>query len=203
LRMSSSSSIRKGIVFNEGLPVSRTSEIFAGRQLVDISDNDKESSYDGVLLIASESLNEKVLSQIVKVLKPGGFVVLQEPILTNGHKSNLRTEKDLFLALTIAGFVDVKKVSITQTGDNHIIELSASKPDWELGAASAIKLPLKSKAADSEAKKPAVWTLSADDVDEADLEDEDALLDDIDLKVPLQKKKDDCEVGKGGQRKAC
>jgi len=191
-------------------------------------------SYDGVLSISFEPHNEKTLVELCKKLKPGSSLVLREPILLSSsdiNKAKLRTEKELFLVLTVSGFVDAKKNAsykpqreemeqlITRLCERSdysrqfleqnlsLVEFSANKPDWQIGASEAIRLPLskKTKIEDKkiETKKPVVWTLAADDVAEADLEDEDTLLGDEDLIKPMTNKKDDCDVGKGGQRKAC
>jgi hypothetical protein len=197
--------------------------------------NGHAASFDGVLSVSCEPHSEKSLAEISKRLKPGGTIVLREPILLSSpsdiNKAKLRTDKQLFLALTVAGFVDVKHNTDYKSSSEQLnkaisflcekadysrdfldknlsfVEFVATKPEWEIGTSAAIKLPLSKKKTveekKPEAKKPAVWTLAADEVDEAELEDENALLDDADFLAPTKKKKDDCEVGKGGQRKAC
>jgi len=81
----------------------------------------------------------------------------------------------------------------------QIVEITSTKPDFELGTSAAIKLPLKKKTPETK-----VWTVQADEEGE-ELEDEDALLDDTDKIVTSTgpKKEDDCEVGSGGKKKAC
>jgi len=152
----------------------------------------KSGEYDGVISVSSEPHSDKVLAEIAKVLKPGGSLVIQEPL--KKESGSFRTDKEFILALTIAGLVDIKTNSKSED-----MELTASKPSWTIGASQALKLPAKKKV---EASKP-VWTISASEINEDDLEDENDLLEDEDLKLPSKKKQDDCEVGKGGQRKAC
>jgi len=75
--------------------------------------------------------------------------------------------------------------------------MSATKPDWEIGVSQPLKL--NGKRTENVSKKDStVWTISAND----EVEDEDTLLQEDDLKIPV-KQKDDCEVGKNGTKKAC
>jgi len=197
------------------------------QKLSNVSSN-KEATFDGVLSVSFTAHDAKTLGDLLKTLKPGSSIVIREPIVqnTSQNAAKLRTDKELFLALTVAGFVDVKQTSdykidekdknellsqlkqqFTTVEDSNIsfVEYVAQRPEWEIGTSSAIKLPLKNKKSNDagENKKPSVWTLTADEIDDADLEDEDALLDDSDFVKPTNKPRDDCEVGKGGQRKAC
>jgi len=159
-------------------------------------------------------------------LKPGGSIILREPVLkntSNNNKVGLRTEKEIFLALTIAGFVDIQGSSSLHNPEdidrfstlfgegskdflqNNLLsfEISATKPDWKVGTSASLKkLPLKkANGVHPTEKKAPVWTLPEDDIDTNELEDEDALLESEDLIAP--KKRDDCEVDKSGKKKAC
>jgi len=192
----------------------------------------ESGTYNGVFMAPFVVHSTKILCEILRVLKPGGTFVLREPIMkgeTNGNveQFSFRTEKQLFLALTMAGFVniqtkydlnddiyyDLKKITISsspsfQPNEYSLVEITTNKPDFEIGTSSAIKL-LSKKEKSLEEKTPAtvVWKLQNDDIKDADeeeeMEDEDTFLDDIDLKSPQNIKKDDCEIGKGGQKKAC
>lgn len=174
--------------------------------------------FDGVFSISSSSHTTKTLTQILQVLKPSGTLVLQEPILKeheDTQKFPFRTEKQLFLALTMAGFVDIEaktmKIDETKNAQHQeqlrnkllFVEFSCVKPDFEIGTSSAIKtiLPKKSKIEEKKNVEK-VWTLSEDNIEAEELEDEDTLLDESDLVIPSTKR-DDCEVGKGGKKKAC
>ncbi|KAI8918174.1 cytokine-induced anti-apoptosis inhibitor 1, Fe-S biogenesis-domain-containing protein [Powellomyces hirtus] len=89
-----------------------------------------------------------------------------------------------------------------------MVDVTARKPAYEVGAAAALPLSFARKKAAAPVAKPtkqAVWTVSANDDDEEEeheLEDEDALLDEADLMVPTKMVPDDCEPV-GGKRKAC
>ncbi|KAI9030407.1 cytokine-induced anti-apoptosis inhibitor 1, Fe-S biogenesis-domain-containing protein [Hyaloraphidium curvatum] len=84
-----------------------------------------------------------------------------------------------------------------------VATITAAKPSYATGSASAIKLPLRSKkpAEQPQSRSPAPalvgWSDSSED---GELEDEDALLDELDRAKPA--KVDDCEMT-DGKRKAC
>jgi SAM-dependent methyltransferase len=180
-----------------------------------------DSTFDGVFSISSQTHSTNALTEIFRVLKPGGVFILREPIVKEGTATTFKNEKQLFMGLTMAGFVDVKVKDSSdkntelkdllnstpvdaQTKETlQVIEVSCSKPDFEVGTSSAIKLSLKTKGKPIVAlAQPKVWKITASDEQEEELEDEDALLDDSD-KIVQPVKRDDCEVGKGGVKKAC
>jgi len=147
------------------------------------------------------------LKRIASSLKPGANLTVREILLKDTTNNiSARTQKELFLDLTMAGFVDVKQTG-SQSSDIHDVgdlsdkvfslEFNCVKPNWEIGSSVAIKLPLKKP--QSQPTKTNVWTLSS--TAEDDLIDEDSLLEEDDLLKP--KKKDDCEVDKSGAKKAC
>ena len=73
--------------------------------------------------------------------------------------------------MTESGCVNVK-VSKESNGT----EIIATKPEWEVGASQALKMPLKTS-------KMPVWSLQSDDVED-DIEEDDNLLVDEDYKKP-------------------
>jgi len=136
------------------------------------------------------------------------------------------TEQDIFLTLTLAGFVDVQtkvidsndlvnqlvsRLSTDETTKNLLknslvtLEVSSTKPDFQVGSAMPLKSTQLNNGKTSQTTEPkTVWQISANDIDENDLEDEDALLGEADLKfVKTTKKIDDCDTGKDGKKKAC
>ncbi|KND00440.1 electron carrier DRE2 [Spizellomyces punctatus DAOM BR117] len=159
---------------------------------------------------------------------------------TDALRLPTRTTNALLSALKLAGFVDVKVVSSVSLDDETVaryvlqcwgvqpnevqgvadylkgkvlmVEVTARKPAYEIGAAAALPFARKKivsvdngqKAAPKAPAKESVWKVSANDDDDEDeeLEDEDALLDDEDLKAPTLIVPDDCEPV-GGKRKAC
>jgi len=189
------------------------------------STHGKESVFDGVVSVSIAPHSDTLFSELSKTLKPGGSLYLREPALTSAPsdvKVPIRTDKETFLKLTLAGFVDIKTkvespkaeelngVMLSLNGSaellkNHIsmLEVVSSKPDWNIGAKEVLKIPLKKNTqTKTETVQKSVWALNTDDITENDLEDEDKLLGEDDLILPTVKK-DDCEVGKGGQKKAC
>jgi len=159
-----------------------------------------DGTYDMVVSASAQPHNDKQLQQIAKALKPGGAFIIREQRTNQSG----RTERDLFLTLTLAGFVDTK----TRETSSTFLEVSSVKPQWEQGVSSSLlkKNTNKLSAAPATAttqpipKKNNVWSISSEDIDDAELEDEDSLLAPEDRIV---KKQDDCEIGKEGARKAC
>eukprot|EP01113_Clastostelium_recurvatum_P009404 TRINITY_DN1452_c0_g1_i2.p1 TRINITY_DN1452_c0_g1~~TRINITY_DN1452_c0_g1_i2.p1 ORF type:complete len:275 (+),score=64.99 TRINITY_DN1452_c0_g1_i2:38-826(+) len=139
-----------------------------------------DAKVDAVVSVGSKDTHtSEHLEQLIKILKPDGSITLYEPL--QGRTAS--DSEALSRALTFAGFIEP---SIGQSGE--FVEVSAKKPDWEIGATQKLSL-----------KKPAAkqWTAKADD----DLIDEDALLGEEEKNSRPSTKRDDCEVT--STRKAC
>jgi len=216
---------------------------------VDGSLSDNSSAYDVIISTAASASGHSgsFLSAALKSLKPGGTLLLREPLLLGLETvPSLRSESQLRSALTLAGFLDTQLTNTQEQSNSAVaqvdgkaiqvqvatFEITSRKPQWEVGAKATLSFGLKTAPAIKRQKqetKPstAVWTLSSDDtVDESvavvsstkscsvwkisgddedeELEDENALLGAEDLLRPgLSAKRDDCEIGKGGKKKAC
>ncbi|CAM5092709.1 unnamed protein product [Natator depressus] len=190
-----------------------------------------ESSFDVVLsgmVPGSMTLHSaEVLAEIARILKPGGRVLLKEPVAAQiGNNSRIKTAARLPTALTLSGLVEVKELQKepltpeeTQSVQEHLsyqgndllsVQMEGKKPNFEVGSSSQLKLSFAKKSASS--GKPAVdpaaaklWTLSANDMDDEgmDLLDSDELLDSEDLKKPDPSSLKAPSCKELGKKKAC
>ncbi|XP_023790351.1 anamorsin [Cyanistes caeruleus] len=192
----------------------------------------RESSFDVILsgMVPGSTAQHSVelLAEVARILKPGGRVLLKEPVVT---ESAADAFSDLFCCqllttLTLSGLVEVKELQKEaptpeeaqsvgehlgyQGNDLLIIQIEGRKPNFEVGSSSQLKLSFAKRPGPS--GKPSVdpaaaklWTLSANDMndEEMDLLDSDELLDSEDLKKPDPSSLRAPSCKEMGKKKAC
>lgn len=190
------------------------------------------SSFDVALLgavsPATSVHNSDHLAELLRILKPNGVVVVREPVCKTENGSKLKTCEKLISALKISGFVNISEVTEVDTSkedlssihtahntstDVRVIQISCSKPAFEVGSAMSLPLSFTKKIQQQQTETvkattsdPAsVWTLSANDMgdDDLDIIDSDALLEEEDFQKPDPSSlKAECGPN-SAKRKAC
>ncbi|BBN11730.1 anamorsin [Marchantia polymorpha subsp. ruderalis] len=160
------------------------------------------------------------LGEVSRILKPGGTLIVQEPLATRELLAEeaqefglssvvVQTQAALQRSLLLAGFVGsttvecVEGVGLASTFASlgplfNPVAFQVQKPTWETGSSFS----LKKKAVVKQVNGVVSWKDPALDLDNDELVDEDALLTEEDLKKPEPSADDDCEVGTTG-KKAC
>lgn len=159
----------------------------------------------------------EILTEIARILKPGGCIVMREIVAVHDDVPNLQTAVKLASALKLSGFTSISKPETIPEGqipvehsaqledsrkELSVVEFKAFKPSFEIG--SSIQLPFSKKAVskpDENVSK--MWKLSIDDTldENVELINEDDLLDEDDLKKPDPTSLRVCATTK--KRKAC
>lgn len=181
--------------------------------------NHDESSFDIVLcgLSGFAYHNNEDLELLLKILKPEGSIILREATTQEPSSTNVRSPQKLKACLTLTGFNDVsepKEISLCDEEKMQLInkfpntnvkvmEVVGRKPNYEIGSMSQLKLSWLQETDDTKADVAAIWSLSASDVVDDDIEliDTNELLDEEDLVKPDPKSLRVC--GTTGKRKAC
>ncbi|XP_067000741.2 anamorsin homolog [Anabrus simplex] len=180
----------------------------------------RASSFDVVLssVMFPQSVLHTVeqLGEIVKIVKPQGTVILQEPVISklNGHK--LKTPEKLATTLKLTGLTNISEAKPVSLSKNEIdrvkelvntneeisiVEVHCKKPNFEVGSSAKLSFGKTTAPVKPSAEVASVWKL--DDTLDDDIEtiDSDTLLDESDLKKPDPSSLKVC--GTTGKRKAC
>ncbi|KAJ1734479.1 electron carrier [Coemansia biformis] len=158
--------------------------------------------------------SSQVLASLLLALKPSGTLVLNELVLDNAGSIQdapiTRTQAELAQQLRFAGFVDiqiecceqVEEATLRVLGEGcwgrsdaaalaaqargHVLVAAAAakKPAYNVGAAAALPFGKKAKAQAKAQGARRAWTINVESDDEAEIEDEDALLEAEDLARP-------------------
>nr|Q4V7N8.2 RecName: Full=Anamorsin; AltName: Full=Cytokine-induced apoptosis inhibitor 1; AltName: Full=Fe-S cluster assembly protein DRE2 homolog [Xenopus laevis] len=215
--------------------VSKLQEVVAPRGKVSVENIERlllsahaDSSFDAILLGMVQGTqcihSSEVLAEVARILKPGGALIIQEPVAA-GAGAQLRTPEHLSSVLKLSGLTEVtqllqeplnpeQKQGVVELlgyngNDVSTIRIRAKKPNYEVGSSRQLSLP-KRKTAEKPSVDPAaakLWTLSASDMndDDVDILDSDELLDQEDLKKPAPSSllASGCGEGSEKKRKAC
>ncbi|XP_046356586.1 anamorsin homolog [Haliotis cracherodii] len=139
------------------------------------------------------------LGEICRILKPVGKLYIRDAVSDNASGTVQTTDK-MVSTLKLSGFVNLSApVSLPLSDDDKaalqnlssdnglsLVQITAEKPHYEVGSTTQLKLSFANKPKAVDASVAKVWSLSADDVmdDEVELVDDDALLEQDDLKKP-------------------
>jgi len=158
--------------------------------------NQHNDKYDGAISVGlPENHSMTFLSQVINLLKPSSPFILREESLPPQQPIDGKIQ-DISEKLLLSGFTET---SVTQsTPQVSVIEVFSRKPNWEIGASnSLLRKPKTSNNTQVSNKKR--WIVS-DDLDE-ELIDEEALLGEEDLKLPVKCSTD--TLVSSGKKKAC
>ncbi|XP_065914457.1 anamorsin homolog [Dysidea avara] len=201
-------------------------------QLAGYEDGTFDVILSGVVSPVCLSHITDLLAEYARILKPSGVVVIREPVVDQaGSIPGLRTCQKVQSALKLSGLVGVtQKTHHTSLTDDErssirdglkinnvtvensaasllsIVEVQANKPSYEVGASTTLSFSQQVTSNGPNKSSAAIWTLSANDVLDDDIEtlDPDSLLSEEDLIKPdpasLQR---DCGSSKSGKRRAC
>ncbi|KAI8606400.1 cytokine-induced anti-apoptosis inhibitor 1, Fe-S biogenesis-domain-containing protein [Dissophora ornata] len=159
-------------------------------------------------LPALHQLLQRSAADLLSVLKISGFV---ETTVVNQRQATAQEIQGLLQAWSL------QSDAAALVGQIEFVEISAKKPAYELGAAAALpwarkratntttstSAPKPKPTATNRVSKTAVWTISANDEEDedAELEDEDNLLDESDLIKPTKEQLAAPECGPNSLKK--
>nr|CAB3231025.1 anamorsin homolog [Phallusia mammillata] len=156
------------------------------------------------LFSADEKYSDSVFTEAARILKPNGKIVVQPNV-----KDDSQTKNGSISQLKLCGFVNVVEESLKEpgSGDVTVIALVGNKPSYEVGSSTSLKISFgKSKPVNGNTSAKQVWSLSALDMDDDDVEliDDDELLQEQDLVKPdAESLKAPCGTGGPKPKKAC
>eukprot|EP00879_Flechtneria_rotunda_P004659 GHRR01004920.1.p1 GENE.GHRR01004920.1~~GHRR01004920.1.p1 ORF type:complete len:281 (+),score=88.56 GHRR01004920.1:62-844(+) len=147
------------------------------------------AGYGRAVLLCSQA-DAAVLGATSKLLRPGACVVLQ---LIGSE------QEDVASSMVLSGFVECQVSRL-----DGVTTVTAKLPAFAVGSKDTIRLTPKAAAAPAAAPQAAnAWLLSADDMDDELVDDEELLTEEDKQRPTITAKNDDCEVGASGARKAC
>lgn len=178
--------------------VGSTGKVQVENESILMRSDHRNSSFDVVISGTKSSpflQSEELLEEILKLLKPNGSLLLFE----NTDETPIDKLKS---SLTLTGYTNINLMETDN--EKNVMKVRCQKPSFEVGKSSKLPLSFHKKATNPSITK--IWTLSASDMndDDVDIIDSDSLLDAEDLKRPdFSAIKTDCGTSKSGKRKAC
>lgn len=150
-----------------------------------------------------EKHSSEILGEIARILKPGGKLIIREPVSQSEQETSYRSTEKLKSSLVLSGFINISdSKESSQNGPKETCEIHCFTPEFKFGSVAQLKLPQALGVPKTNAEAAQVWTLSATDaLDDVELLDSDQLLDEEDLKIPDPSSLRVC--GTTGKRKAC
>lgn len=169
------------------------------------------ASYDVVLcgfLSSSDGYSNSTYTLVSKMMKPNGLILIQKQDIENGAYEKLCSD------LKLSGFINISKGkciwNANETGDSPTAMVMAHTPQFKVGSSAKLsfgkKKPITTNGDTSKAEAKKIWSLSAMDMNDDDVEliDDDDLLDEEDLIKPsADSLKRDCGTGPNKPKKAC
>lgn len=145
--------------------------------------------YDEVRITSIET-NDSLLSEVFRILKQGGKMLIEKSISSREAGQILDTD------IKIAGFINSMVAKDSTTGDRFAI---ATKPNWEVGATATVRIEPSAVAVSNK------WKMETSDLAEDDLVDENSLLNDGLQTKPVSGCGDDnlLDGASSGKKRAC
>jgi len=127
----------------------------------------EQSYFDYVLVGHLEPVGDALISdqfsELLKVLKPDGRLLVREHVDTDMSSTDGRRSQDtLETVLKLAGFVHLIAASATKDPKQTLIQIRCRKPKYEVGKQRVLSFAKKKQPAPSEETKK-VWAISGDD----------------------------------------
>ena len=182
------------------------------------SDSSFDNIYSGITFPSTLIHDLDTLAEIARILKPSGSFILRQ--VAGKIHDDLVTRDKIISTLKLSGFVNISQGNVIIITDEqlktlqkslnaenkiHLVEITCEKPSYNVGTSTQLKLSFAKKKETLTGNAAKVWTLSAQDIndDDVDIIDSDDLLDENDRKKPDPSTLKSICGPKSGKKKAC